>query len=120
METQPDRSERLATMRGDELEIEPELGRGGMSRVFVAFDRPLNRRVVVKVLPDEIATAISRERFRREILTSATLQHPNIVPVISAGDRGGLIHFIMPFVDGESLRGRLQREGTLSRSDERR
>src|SRR5687768_7406121 len=114
METQPDLSERLATILGDELEIERELGGGGMSRVFVAFDRPLNRRVVVKVLPDEIATVLSRERFRREILTSATLQHPNIVPVISAGDKGGLIHFIMPFVEGESLRGRLQREGALS------
>ncbi len=114
METQSDLSERLATILGDELEIERELGGGGMSRVFVAFDRPLNRRVVVKVLPDEIATALSRERFRREILTSATLQHPNIVPVISAGDRGGLIHFIMPFVDGESLRHKLQRDGTLS------
>ena len=114
METHSELSERLATILGDELEIERELGGGGMSRVFVAFDRPLNRRVVVKVLPDEIATAISRERFRREILTSATLQHPNIVPVISAGDRGGLIHFIMPFVDGESLRGKLQREKTLS------
>lgn len=109
-----DLHERLATLLGDELEIERELGGGGMSRVFVAFDKPLNRRVVVKVLPDEIATAISRERFRREILTSATLQHPNIVPVISAGDRGGLIHFIMPFVDGESLRHRLQRDRTLS------
>jgi serine/threonine-protein kinase len=70
--------------------------------------------VVIKVLPDEIATALSRERFRREILTSATLQHPNIVSVISAGDKGGLIHFVMPYVDGESLRGRLQREGTLT------
>src|SRR5688572_18185905 len=114
METQPDLSERLATILGDELEIERELGGGGMSRVFVAFDRPLNRRVVVKVLPDEIATAISRERFRREILTSATLQHPNIVPVISAGDRGGLIYFVMPFVDGESLRRRLERDGSLN------
>jgi serine/threonine-protein kinase len=119
MEIHTDLNERLATILGDELEIERELGGGGMSRVFVAFDRPLNRRVVVKVLPDEIATAISRERFRREILTSATLQHPNIVPVISAGDRqawdkGGLIHFIMPFVEGESLRARLQRENTLT------
>jgi TolB-like protein/tetratricopeptide (TPR) repeat protein len=114
METHSELSERLATILGDELEIERELGGGGMSRVFVAFDRPLNRRVVVKVLPDEIATVLSRERFRREILTSATLQHPNIVPVISAGDRGGLIHFIMPFVDGESLRGKLQREGSLT------
>jgi serine/threonine protein kinase len=112
MELHTELSERLAAILGDELEIERELGGGGMSRVFVAIDRSLNRRVVVKVLPDEIATAISRERFRREILTSATLQHPNIVPVISAGDRqawdkGGLIHFIMPFVEGESLRGRL-------------
>jgi serine/threonine-protein kinase len=113
MEAHSDLSERLANLLGDELEIERELGGGGMSRVFVAFDRPLNRRVVVKVLPDEIATVLSRERFRREILMSATLQHPNIVPVISAGDRGGLIHFIMPYVEGESLRGRLQREGTL-------
>ena len=114
MEIHTDLNERLTTMLGDELEIERELGGGGMSRVFVAFDKPLNRRVVVKVLPDEIATAISRERFRREILTSATLQHPNIVPVISAGDKGGLIHFIMPFVEGESLRGRILREGTLT------
>lgn len=78
-----------------------------MSRVFVAFDRP----VVVKVLPDEIATAISRERFRREILTSATLRHPNIVPVISAGDRGGLIHFIMPFADGFTAQRRAMPNG---------
>jgi serine/threonine-protein kinase len=114
MEIHTELNERLATILGDELEIERELGGGGMSRVFVAFDKPLNRRVVVKVLPDEIATAISRERFRREILTSATLQHPNIVPVISAGDKGGLIHFIMPFVEGESLRARIMREGTLT------
>src|SRR5688572_6245761 len=114
MELHTELSERLAAILGDELEIERELGGGGMSRVFVAIDRALNRRVVVKVLPDEIATAISRERFRREILTSATLQHPNIVPVISAGDKGGLIHFIMPFVEGESLRGRLQRDGSLT------
>jgi serine/threonine-protein kinase len=114
METTPDLSERLAAILGDELVIERELGGGGMSRVFVAHETALQRRVVVKVLPDEIATVLSRERFRREILTSATLQHPNIVSVISAGDRGGLIHFVMPFIDGESLRGRIQREGTLS------
>jgi TolB-like protein/tRNA A-37 threonylcarbamoyl transferase component Bud32/Tfp pilus assembly protein PilF len=114
METTPDLSERLSSILGDELVIERELGGGGMSRVFVAYETALQRRVVVKVLPDEIATVLSRERFRREILTSATLQHPNIVSIISAGDRGGLIHFIMPFIDGESLRGRIEREGTLS------
>ncbi len=114
METRSDLSERLAASLGDQLRIERELGGGGMSRVFVALEPALNRRVVVKVLPDEIATVMSRERFRREILTSATLQHPNIVSVISAGDAGGLLYFIMPFVEGESLRGRLQREGPLS------
>src|SRR4030095_6864540 len=114
METHTDLNERLTTILGDELEIERELGGGGMSRGFVAFDRPLNRRVVVKVLPDEIATALSRERFRREILTSATLQHPNIVPVISARARGGLIYFVMPCGDGESMRRRLERDGALT------
>ena len=114
METHSDLSERLATILGEQLVIERELGGGGMSRVFVAFETALQRRVVVKVLPDEIATALSHERFRREILTSASLQHPNIVSVISAGDAGGLLHFVMPFVEGESLRGRLQREGSLT------
>jgi TolB-like protein/tRNA A-37 threonylcarbamoyl transferase component Bud32/Flp pilus assembly protein TadD len=114
MELTPDLSERLSAILGDELVIERELGGGGMSRVFVAYETALQRRVVVKVLPDEIATVLPRERFRREILTSATLQHPNIVSVISAGDEGGLIHFIMPFIDGESLRGRIQRDGTIS------
>ena len=114
METMPDLLERLSIVLGDEFVVERELGGGGMARVFVALETALNRRVVVKVLPDEIATALSRERFRREILTSATLQHPNIVPVISARDRGGLIYFVMPFVDGESLRRRLERDGSLS------
>jgi serine/threonine-protein kinase len=114
METHSDLSERLSAAIGEELVIERELGGGGMSRVFVAYEPALHRRVVIKVLPDEIATVLSRERFRREILTSATLQHPNIVSVISAGDSGGLIHFVMPYVDGESLRGRLQRDGTLT------
>ena len=114
METTPDLLERLSIVLGDEFVVERELGGGGMSRVFVALETALNRRVVVKVLPDEIATALSRERFRREILTSATLQHPNIVPVISARDRGGLIYFVMPFVDGESMRRRLERDGALT------
>ena len=72
METSSDLLERLSTVLGDDFVVERELGGGGMSRVFVALETALNRRVVVKVLPDEIATALSRERFRREILTSAT------------------------------------------------
>lgn len=114
MVTRRDITERLAAALGEQLVIERELGGGGMSRVFVASEPALGRRVVIKVLPEDLATAISRERFRREILTSATLQHPNIVSVFAAGDAEGLLYFIMPYVDGESLRSRLQRDGTLS------
>jgi serine/threonine-protein kinase len=114
MVTRRDITERLASILGEQLVIERELGGGGMSRVFVAHEPSLGRRVVIKVLPEDLATALSRERFRREILTSATLQHPNIVSVFAAGDADGLLYFIMPYVDGESLRGRLQRDGSLS------
>src|ERR671916_917738 len=93
--------------------LERELGGGGMSRVFVASDHALGRKVVVKVLPPELAAALSVERFRREIMLSAALQHPNIVPVLSTGTTERLPYFIMPFVEGESLRVRLGR-GPLS------
>src|SRR5918998_1752168 len=93
--------------------LERELGGGGMSRVFVARDQALGRRVVVKVLPPELAAALSIERFKREIMLSAALQHPNIVPVLSTGNTDRLPYFVMPFVEGESLRVRLGR-GPLS------
>src|SRR5689334_4321863 len=84
-----------------------------MSSVFVARDNALGRSVVVKVLPYELAATVSVDRFKREIMLSAALQHPHIVPVLSAGETDGLPFFIMPFVDGESLRARLSR-GPLS------
>jgi serine/threonine-protein kinase len=84
-----------------------------MSSVFVARDNSLGRNVVVKVLPYELAATVSVDRFKREIMLSAALQHPHIVPVLSAGETDGLPFFIMPFVDGESLRARLSR-GPLS------
>jgi serine/threonine-protein kinase len=93
--------------------LERELGGGGMSRVFVARDHALGRKVVVKVLPPELAAALSVERFKREIMLSAALQHPNIVPVLSTGNTDQLPYFVMPFVEGESLRVRLGR-GPLS------
>ncbi len=101
--------EQLQQALGDDLTIERELGGGGMSRVFVAHDRTLDRRVVVKVFPEALAEGLSADRFRREIALSAALQHPNIVPVISGGDAGGLPYFVMPFVEGESLRQRVTR-----------
>jgi TolB-like protein/tRNA A-37 threonylcarbamoyl transferase component Bud32 len=102
----------LAETLGSTFTIERELG-GGMSAVFVAFDATLQRRVAVKVLSPELSATVSVERFRREILTAASLQHPNIVPVLSAGEVAHLPYFIMPFVEGESLRARLAR-GPLS------
>jgi eukaryotic-like serine/threonine-protein kinase len=98
---------------GGAYAVERELGGGGMSRVFLARDLVLDRRVVVKVLPAELAAELSAERFKREIAVSASLQHPHIVPVLSAGDVDGMPYFVMPFVDGESLRQQLVRRGPL-------
>jgi formylglycine-generating enzyme required for sulfatase activity/tRNA A-37 threonylcarbamoyl transferase component Bud32 len=95
------------------LMIERELGAGGMSRVFVATEQALHRRVVVKVLPPELAGSVSVERFRREIELAASLQHPHIVPVLQAGQAGDLLYYTMPLVEGESLRARIEREGVL-------
>jgi len=105
--------QQLQATLGEAYTIERELTGGGMSRVFVATDRRLGRRVVVKVLPPEMAAEVRISRFRREIQLVANLQHPHIVPVISAGDTNGLPFFIMPFVEGESLRERLVKFGRL-------
>ena len=84
-----------------------------MSRVFVAEETALHRKVVIKVLPRGAAAQVSLERFKREILLAAKLQHPHIVPLLTAGESNGLPYFTMPFVDGESLRVRLARHGEL-------
>jgi len=98
---------------GTQYRIDRELGGGGMSRVFVAEETALGRMVVVKLLPPEMAAAVSAERFRREIQTVARLQHPHIVTVLSAGSADGLLFYTMPFVDGRSLRDRLASDGPL-------
>jgi serine/threonine-protein kinase len=97
--------------------LERELGGGGMSRVFVAEERRLGRKVVIKVLPLDLAGAISTERFEREIQLAARLQHPHIVPILAAGDASGLPFYTMPFVQGETLRDRMAREGRLPLAD---
>ena len=99
--------DQLQASLGDSYSIEQELGGGGMSRVFVAEEKSLGRRVVVKVLPAELSGSVSIARFRREISLAARLQHPHIVPLLSAGELDGLPYYTMPFVEGESLRGRL-------------
>ena len=102
---------------GAAYRLERELGGGGMSRVFVAEEVALGRRVVVKILPAELVAGLSVERFRREIQLAAQLQHPHIVPVLATGEADGLPWFTMPFVSGESLRARLARDGRLALRD---
>jgi serine/threonine-protein kinase len=105
--------ERLQAALVSAYRIERELGGGGMSRVFVATERALDRPVVLKVLPPELAQAVSIERFHQEIRLAARLQHPHIVALLSAGDADGLLYYTMPFIEGESLRVRLARAGEL-------
>ena len=97
---------------GTAYTLERELGGGGMSRVFVATETALGRRVAIKVVPVE-GGAAAVDRFRREISTAAQLQHPHIVPVLTAGEADGVPWFTMPFVTGESLRARLTTHGAL-------
>jgi tetratricopeptide (TPR) repeat protein/tRNA A-37 threonylcarbamoyl transferase component Bud32 len=94
---------------GGTYRIERELGGGGMSRVFLAEERALGRRVVIKVLSPALAYELSAERFAREIRLSAQLQHPNVVPVLAAGVAADVPYYTMPFIEGESLRARLAR-----------
>jgi serine/threonine protein kinase len=97
--------------------LERELTGGGMSRVFVATDTSLGRKVVVKVLPPELAAGVNHERFRREIQIAAQLQHPHIVPLLSAGEQMTLIWYTMPFIQGHSLREALSRGDKFSVRD---
>ena len=108
-----DFSDRVQSAVGKAYRVETELGGGGMSRVFLAEEVGLERKVVVKVLPPEMAAGVNAERFRREILLAAKLQHPHIVPLLTAGSGGDLLYYVMPFIQGESLRARIAREGEL-------
>ena len=108
-----DLKDRLQAALGASYRVESELGGGGMSRVFVAEEVDLGRKVVVKVLPPEMAAGVNAERFRREIQLAAQLQHPHIVPLLRAASEGDLVYYTMPLVEGESLRVRLTREGEL-------
>lgn len=108
-----DLKEQLQRTLGTNYILERELGGGGMSRVFVAEEVSLDRKVVVKVLPPDLAASVNVERFRREIQLAAKLQHPHIVPVLSAGISEGLPYYTMPFIEGESLRARIARSGEL-------
>jgi serine/threonine protein kinase len=102
----------LATLQaalGDDFVVERELTAGGQSRLFLARDADLPRQVVIKLLPPELAGEVAMKRFKREIAVLVKLQHPHIVPIIGMGSTTDLIWYVMPFVNGESLEGRLKR-----------
>jgi serine/threonine protein kinase len=108
-----DTVERLRAALADRYVLERELSGGAMSRVFVAEETSLGRKVVIKLLPPELAASLSVDRFRREIQLAASLQHPHIVPLLAAGEAGDLLFYSMPLVEGESLQARLRRDGEL-------
>ena len=112
--------QRLATALAGRYLVERELGRGGMATVYLAQDVRHHRAVAIKVLGDEISAAIGAERFLREIEIAASLTHPNILPLLDSGETGGKDsqpYYVMPFVEGESLRERMSREGQLPVDD---
>ncbi len=98
-------------------EIQKEIGAGGMATVYLAHDVKHNRRVALKVLKPELAAVVGAERFLSEIETTANLQHPHILPLHDSGEADGFLYYVMPFVDGETLRDRLQRERQLPAHD---
>ena len=108
---------RLQTALAGTYNIESELVGGGMSRVFVATEERFARKVVIKVLPPEMSVGVSVERFRQEIRVSARLQHPHIVPVLASDAADGLLYYVMPYVEGETLRARITRAGALPLGD---
>ncbi|MFN2316705.1 MAG: serine/threonine-protein kinase, partial [Gemmatimonadales bacterium] len=111
--------DRLATALSDRYRLERELGQGGMATVYLAEDLKHKRRVAVKVLKPELAAVLGAERFVQEITTTAALQHPHILPLFDSGsvygpDKSGpYMYYVMPFIDGETLRSKLDRETQL-------
>ena len=97
--------------------IERELGEGGMATVYLADDLKHERKVALKVLKPELAAVVGGERFLAEIKTTAKLQHPNILPLFDSGEADGLVYYVMPYVEGESLREKLDREKQLGVDD---
>jgi serine/threonine protein kinase len=107
----------LTEALGDRYSLERELTRGGMATVYLARDIRHRRPVAIKVMHPKLATVLGAERFRREIEIAGSMAHPLIVPLYDSGSAGGLLYYIMPYVEGESLYERLQRERRLSLGD---
>jgi Tol biopolymer transport system component/tRNA A-37 threonylcarbamoyl transferase component Bud32 len=109
----PEIQERLRIALADRYAIERELGQGGMATVYLAADLKHDRKVALKVLKPELAAVLGAERFVAEIKTTAALQHPHILPLFDSGTADGFLYYVMPFIDGETLRSKLDRETQL-------
>src|SRR5205809_1834605 len=103
----------LAAALSDRYVIEREVGSGGMATVYLARDVKHNRRVALKVLKPELGAVLGIERFLAEIEVTANLQHPNLLPLFDSGEANGLLFYVMPYIEGESLRARISREKQL-------
>src|SRR4051812_13640125 len=103
----------LSSALADRYRIERPLGEGGMATVYLAHDLKHDRKVAVKVLKPKLAAVLGAERFVVEIRTTAALQHPHILPLFDSGEADGFLYYVMPFIDGETLRARLDRETQL-------
>jgi eukaryotic-like serine/threonine-protein kinase len=109
--------DRLTRALADRYRLERELGAGGMATVYLAHDLKHDRKVAVKVLREELSASLGKERFLREIKVAAALQHPHILPLYDSGAADDLLFYVMPYVDGLSLRGKLEKEGELPIGD---
>src|SRR5262249_45478488 len=103
----------LSTGLDGRYSVEREIGSGGMATVFLARDLRHDRHVALKVLKPELGVVLGADRFLSEIRVTAALQHPNLLPLFDSGESGGLVYYVMPFVDGETLRQKLDREKQL-------
>ena len=106
--------ERLQAAIAGRYEIERELGRGGMATVYLARDLKHDRHVAIKVLLPDVAVALGAERFKREIGIATKFSHPHVLPLYDSGEADGSLFYVMPYIEGESLRDKLDREKQLS------
>ena len=112
-----DHEERLKAALADRYQLKREIGSGGMAKVYLARDLKHDRQVAVKVLRPEVASSLGNERFFDEIRLTARLQHPHIVPLFDSGEADGFLYYVMPYIQGESLRATLEREGIATFND---
>jgi len=111
--TMPEITSRLSTALADRYQIERHIGEGGMASVYLAEDLKHKRKVALKVLKPDLAAVLGAERFIQEITTTASLQHPHILPLFDSGEADSFLYYVMPYIEGETLRDKLDRDTQL-------